>query len=241
MRLRQADRDGVSGTLEELSRIEPQIREAWGEVELVIRADSGFCREEIMSWCEQEGVDYILGLAQNGRLKEEIASEMARAEEEYQSTGQASRVYKDFSYRTLKSWSHPRRVIGKAEHLEKGANPRFVVTSIPAEKIRLRMGKVLNHYKVCKHFILTIEDGRFSWRRNEESIRAEAGLDGIHVIHTSQPKEELPAGALLDRLTHCCHIFEMKGEFFRFRESMKARSSATAHKRTETGQKTEKP
>lgn len=175
-RLRQADRDGASGTLEELSRIVPQIREAWGEVELVIRADSGFCREEIMAWCEQEGVDYILGLAQNGRLKEELASELARAEEEYQSTGQASRVYKDFNYQTLKSWSHQRRVIGKAEHLEKGANPRFVVTSIQAEKINAQTlyereycarGEMENRIKEQQHYLFADRTSAHVMRANQ--------------------------------------------------------------------------
>lgn len=129
-----------------------------------------------MAWCEQEGVDYILGLAQNGRLKEELASELARAGEEYQSTGQASRVYKDFSYQTLKSWSHQRRVIGKAEHLEKGANPRFVVTSIPAEKIDAQTlyereycarGEMENRIKEQQHYLFADRTSAHVMRANQ--------------------------------------------------------------------------
>ena len=99
-----------------------------------IRADSGFCREPIMFWCEQNNVDYVLGLAKNERLKKEIAEELQQAKELYKQTGQAARVYKDFEYQTLKSWRRSRRVVGKAEYLQKGENPRFVVTSLSIEQ-----------------------------------------------------------------------------------------------------------
>jgi hypothetical protein len=95
-----------------------------------VRGDSAFCREAIMSWCEKNDVDYVFGLAKNDRLKEEISGQLDKAKAMYQKTGKASRIYKDFYYRTLDSWSRRRRVIGKAEHLRKGANPRFVVTSL---------------------------------------------------------------------------------------------------------------
>lgn len=137
-RLRQSNGDAAAGTVEELSRIVPQIRHAWPEVEVVIRADSGFCREEIMTWCENNNVDYILGLAKNKRLKKEIEEELSQAKLECERTGHSARVFKDFSYSTLKSWSRARRVVGKAEHLGKGANPRFVVTSIPSERLDAR-------------------------------------------------------------------------------------------------------
>ena len=91
-----------------------------------------------MLWCEQNNVDYILGLAKNDRLKNEIAPELAQAKELYEQTTQASRVYKDFEYQTLKSWSKPRRVIGKAEYVAKGENPRFVVTSLSADEFDAR-------------------------------------------------------------------------------------------------------
>lgn len=137
-RLRQSNGDAAAGTVEELSRIVSQIRQAWGEVEITIRADSGFCREAIMAWCETNQVDYLLGLAKNERLKKEIEDGLNEAKSEYERTGHSSRVFKDFVYQTLNSWSRARRVVGKAEHLEKGANPRFVVTSIPAERIDAR-------------------------------------------------------------------------------------------------------
>lgn len=134
-RLRSSNIDASEGTVEELKRIVPQIREKWPDVEIVVRGDSGFARDAIMSWCEENEVDYVLGLAKNSRLKEEISEELEAAKKKYEETQHAARVYKDFRYQTKKSWERERRVIGKAEHLSKGSNPRFVVTSIPPEQI----------------------------------------------------------------------------------------------------------
>ncbi|GAN34992.1 IS1380 family transposase [Candidatus Brocadia sinica] len=106
----------------------------WPEVKIVVRGDSGSAREEIMSWCEANHVDYLFGLARNSRLQEEIQGEMEEARKQYEQTGRASRVYKDFFYKTVKSWSKGRRVVGKVEYLEKGPNPRFVVTSLKSEE-----------------------------------------------------------------------------------------------------------
>ncbi len=132
-RLRPADIDAAAGSVKHLKRIVAQVREAWPEVKIVIRADSGFCREPIMAWCEADGVDYVLGLAQNTRLKAMIAAEQEQARVEFERTKEAARVFTDLQYRTLDSWSRERRVVAKAEHLAKGANPRFVVTSLKAQ------------------------------------------------------------------------------------------------------------
>jgi hypothetical protein len=139
-RLRRSNIDGAEGAIEELNRIVGQIRQAWPEVKIIIRADSGFCRDDLMSWCEDERnrVDYVLGLAKNERLKKEIAEEMKQAEAQFGETQQPARMFKEFRYETLKSWSRERRVIGKAEHLEKGANPRFVVTSLSSDRFDAR-------------------------------------------------------------------------------------------------------
>ena len=137
-RLRTADQDGAAGTVEELARIIERIRVSWPQTRIIVRGDSGFCRDDLMTWCEAQGVEYVLGLAKNSRLKGAIAIEMAEAKVEYEATQQASRVFRDFRYRTRKSWSCERRVIGKAEHLAKGENPRFVVTSLPAEALDAR-------------------------------------------------------------------------------------------------------
>ena len=133
-RLRPSNIDASAGSVEELQRIVKQIRAAWPKVRILVRADSGFCREELMAWCEAEGVDYVLGLAKNERLKAQIKKELTKAERQYQETRRAARIFKEFYYKTRKSWSGQRRVVAKAEHLEKGENPRFVVTSLPAEE-----------------------------------------------------------------------------------------------------------
>jgi hypothetical protein len=132
-RLRPSNIDAWAGSREELERIVAQIRPAWPEVKITLRGDSGFCREELMAWCEAHGVDYVLGLAKNERLKAEIVAELEQAATEYTATGRAARVFKEFTYQTRESWSRARRVVAKAEHLEKGSNPRFVVTSFTAQ------------------------------------------------------------------------------------------------------------
>jgi hypothetical protein len=133
-KLRPSNIDASEGAVEQLERIVGQIRQAWPGVEVVVRADSGFAREALMSWCEANGVDYVLGLAKNSRLEAELAEVMEQARQGYERNGQATRLFKDFTYQTRDSWSRPRRVIGKAEYLAKGANPRFVVTSLSVEE-----------------------------------------------------------------------------------------------------------
>ena len=137
-RLRRSNIDGADGAVDELERIVGQIRQVWPTVSIIIRADSGFCRDELLAWCESHPVDYVIGLAKNSRLKQEIAEEMVQAEAEFNATGKPARVFKDFQYRTLNSWTRARRVVGKAEFLDKGANPRFIVTSLPPERFQAR-------------------------------------------------------------------------------------------------------
>ena len=137
-KLRRSNIDASAGAVEEVARLVDQIRERWPKVRLVLRADSGFAREPLMLWCEASQVDYVLGLARNTRLVGEVAAELDLARTEAEQTGQAARRFKDFCYQTLDTWSHARRVIGKAEQLagtggETSANPRFVVTSLTTE------------------------------------------------------------------------------------------------------------
>lgn len=132
-KLRPSNIDASAGSLKELQRIVEHIRRRWPRVEILIRGDSGFCREAIMVWCEQNHVDYVLGLAKNDRLLAEIGDELEEAKRHWEQTGQPARVFKEFSYSTRNSWSRSRRVIAKAEHLDKGHNPRFVVTSVPTQ------------------------------------------------------------------------------------------------------------
>jgi len=133
-RLRPANQDAAAGSVEEVSRIVAQLRQRWPEVKIVLRADSGFCREVLMAWCEHNHVGYVFGLARNQRLAKIIGAPMQQARVLHQSTGKAARIFTEFHYRTKKSWSCSRRVVAKAEFLDKGENPRFVVTSLTADE-----------------------------------------------------------------------------------------------------------
>jgi hypothetical protein len=132
-KLRPSNIDASAGALKQLQKIVAQIRNAWPDVAITIRGDSGFCREPIMAWCEANGVDYVLGLAQNRRLLAMITAEQEQARAAFERTTEPSRVFAELEYRTLKTWNRARRVVAKAEHLAKGPNPRFVVTSLSAE------------------------------------------------------------------------------------------------------------
>lgn len=132
--LRPADQDGAAGSVVKLTGLVERIRQQWSDVQIIVRGDSGFCRENLMRWCEDNGVDYILGLAKNDRLGWEIDLELELAKAESEATGKPARRFKDFAYQTLKSWSRARRVVGKAEYLPKGPNSRFVVTSLSVQQ-----------------------------------------------------------------------------------------------------------
>ena len=134
-KLRRANIDASAGAVEEIARIVAQIRARWPKVKIRLRADSGFAREELMAWCEENGVDYVFGLARNDRLAAKIGRELKSAQREASRTGRAARRFKDFQWTTLESWSRRRRVIGKAEWTKGEANPRFIVTSLGRDEI----------------------------------------------------------------------------------------------------------
>jgi hypothetical protein len=158
-RLRRANIDASAGALEEVARIVGQIRARWPRVRILLRADSGFAREALMAWCEAHRVDFVFGLARNARLVEELAIDLAWAEEEATCTGGSARRFRDFRWSTLDSWSRRRRVIGKAEWTRGAANPRFIVTSLCSAKIDARSlyeriycarGEMENRIKECQ-------------------------------------------------------------------------------------------
>jgi hypothetical protein len=137
-KLRPSNVDAAAGAVAELERIVGQIRERWPAVEIWIRADSGFARDAILAWCEANEVHYVLGLAKNRRLSAAIGRELHEAKQQQEATGQAVRRFQELTYRTRKSWSRERRVVAKAEQLPGKANPRFVVTSLPADRFAAR-------------------------------------------------------------------------------------------------------
>jgi hypothetical protein len=175
-RLRQSNVGPAEGTVEELERIVTQIREQWPEVKIVIRADSAFSRDDIMSWCEQNGVEFVLGLARNARLERMLASEMEQARAESERTGGPFRSYKELEYRTLDSWSRTRRVVGKAEYLVDKPNARFVVTSLPIEEVAAQplyendycgRGDMENRIKEQKTFLFSDRTSAATMRANQ--------------------------------------------------------------------------
>jgi hypothetical protein len=137
-RLRTANRDASDGAVQLLAFLVARIQARWPEVRIIVRGDAGFTREELMAWCEAHGVNYVFGLAKNPRLLKRIRLQQYEAQRACQAASRAARVFTEFRYRTQKSWSRNRRVIAKAEHLEKGANPRFVVTNIPGRRLHSR-------------------------------------------------------------------------------------------------------
>jgi Transposase DDE domain group 1 len=133
-RLRSANIDASAGSLAEIRRIVEQIRQCWPEVRIILRGDSGFCRDELMSWCEDNGVDYVFGFARNPRLRTIIAETLVEAARQWEQTQKPARVFVEFPYQTTTgSWNHPRRVVAKAEHIDGKENPRYVVTSLSTE------------------------------------------------------------------------------------------------------------
>lgn len=137
VRLRQANIDASAGSVKEVERIVGQIRARWPEVKITLRGDSGFCRNELMAWCEQQKpqVHYVLGMARNARLRAIIAPQLEQAAAEYKRTQQAARVFADFQHETTTgSWDCQRRVVAKAEHIDGKENPRYLVTSLSAEE-----------------------------------------------------------------------------------------------------------
>lgn len=154
--LRPSNIDASQGTEEALSKIVGQLRRKLKNIKIIVRGDSGFARESIMQYCEKAGIDYVLGLARNARLESELENDMAEAEAQFKKTAVATRLFKDFQYKTLDSWSRTRRVIGKAEYLPKGPNPRFIVTSLSRSALKAaelyencycKRGEMENHIK----------------------------------------------------------------------------------------------
>jgi hypothetical protein len=137
-RLRRSNTGPAVGSRDEINRLVARIRQRWPQVRIMLRGDSGFCTDEIMSWCEEHRVDYVLGLARNVRLERSVAPALEQAQRQFEQTQQPARVFVEFEHETLSgSWSRKRRVIAKAEHIAGKANPRFVVTSLdqPAQPL----------------------------------------------------------------------------------------------------------
>jgi Transposase DDE domain group 1 len=179
-KLRRANIDASAGAVPEIARIVGRIRAAWPRVKVLLRADSGFAREELMAWAEANEVDYVFGLARNARLVERIYIDLAWAEEAAQRSGRPERRFADFRWTTRDSWSRRRRVVAKAEWMpgrgEAGANPRFVVTSLRPREIAARTlyeklycarGDMENRIKECQLDLFADRTSAASMRANQ--------------------------------------------------------------------------
>ena len=176
-KLRRANIDAAAGAVEEIERIVAQIRARWPKTRILLRADSGFAREGLMTWCESHDVDYLFGLARNVRLQKKIAVELAEAKAaSVAHDGAAVRCFKDFMWRTKKSWSQMRRVVAKAEWTHGGANPRFVVTSLSADEVAAKplyeerycsRGEMENRIKECQLDLFADRTSSHSMRANQ--------------------------------------------------------------------------
>jgi hypothetical protein len=130
-RLRPSNIDPSAGSRKEIERIVAKIRALWPNVQIVLRGDSGFCRQELMAWCEAHQVDYVFGMARHAVLEKIVAGALQQARQQWEQTQQPARVFVEFEQETVSgTWSRRRRVVAKAEHIDGKSNPRFVVTSL---------------------------------------------------------------------------------------------------------------
>jgi Transposase DDE domain group 1 len=175
-KLRPANIDASAGSVEEVARIVSRIRQRWPKVRILLRADSGFAREALMVWCENNGVDFLFGLAKNSRLVAEIEAELAQAAEQSRQTEKPARRFKDFIWQTRNSWSRERRVVAKAEWTSGQANPRFVVTSLAREehearhlyeKLYCARGEMENRIKECQLDLYADRTSAHTMRANQ--------------------------------------------------------------------------
>ena len=199
-RLRRANIDAAAGAVEEMTRIISRIHVRWPRVRILLRADSGFCREALMAWCEANRVDSVFGLARNERLVTAIEAQMTTARAEAEVSGKPARRFKDFHWSTRDSWSRARRVIGKAEWTQGEANPRFIVTSLMAqacdarrlyETIYCARGAMENRIKECQLDLFADRTSAASMRANQLRLWFASlayvllcGLRRIGLVHT---------------------------------------------------------
>jgi hypothetical protein len=174
--LRKSDIDASDGALEVLQRLVKLIRHKWPLVKILVRADSGFCRDALMSWCEANEVKYLFGMAKNRRLLKRITHTMKKARRDWACSGRAARRFIQFSYRTRNSWSRARRVVGKAEYMDKGENPRFVVANLSPqeyeaqelyEKLYCARGEMENRIKEQQLYLFADRTSSATMRANQ--------------------------------------------------------------------------
>jgi len=170
--LRPGDVDSAHHAWGILSLLVKRLRQAWPQVHVILRGDSGFCRDRMLSWCERHGVSYIVGIGQNSRLNEMAAPWIELSEAGFELTGQKQRLFAELSY-AARSWKQERRVIAKAEHTALGANPRYIVTNLPGEpqslyeKIYCARGEMENRIKEQQLYLFADRTSCMNWLPNQ--------------------------------------------------------------------------
>jgi hypothetical protein len=175
-KLRRSAVDAADGAVEEVARVIARIRACWPRTRILVRADSGFARDDLMAWCEDNGVGFLLGLAKTSRLVAEIATELEFVAAKSGRTGRPERRFKSFMWMTRNSWSRRRRVVAKAEWTQGEANPRFVVTSLSPgdgepqrlyEETYCARGDMENRIKECQLDLFADRTSAATMRANQ--------------------------------------------------------------------------
>ena len=198
--LRPGDVDSAQHAWGILSVLVKRLRQAWPQVHIILRGDSGFCRDRMLRWCERHGVSYIVGIAQNSRLNEMAAAWIDQAAGGFEYSGQKQRLFAELDY-AARSWKQSRRVIVKAEHTALGANPRYIVTNLPGqpqtlyERIYCARGEMENRIKEQQLYLFADRTSCMIWLPNQlrlllssmaycllEAIRSQA-LKNTQLVH----------------------------------------------------------
>ena len=170
--LRPSNIDGAKHAWAILALLVKRLRQTWPDVRITLRADSGFCRDPMLRWCERHGVGYIVGLAKNTRLNGQAEIWMALAEAAYRPSGEKQRLFVDLRY-GAHSWKERRRVIARLEHGPKGANPRYVVTNLEGDgqhlydKLYCQRGEMENRIKECQLDMFADRTSCHDWWPNQ--------------------------------------------------------------------------
>ena len=170
--LRPSNIDGAKHAWAVLALLVKRLRQRWPDVRIILRADSGFCRDRMLRWCERHGVGYIVGLAKNTRLNGQAEIWMGWAEAAYHHSGEKQRLFVDLRY-GAHSWNKRRRVIARLEHGPKGANPRYVTTNLEGDGQRLydrlycQRGEMENRIKECQLDMFADRTSCHDWWPNQ--------------------------------------------------------------------------
>jgi hypothetical protein len=207
--LRPSNIDPARGAWGILKLLVQRLREVWPEVQIIFRADSGFCRHHMLNWCDKNGIDYIVGIAKNSRLLEAAQPLIHQSQRQFELTGQKQRLFGDLLY-GARSWRYARRIIAKAEHSRKGSNPRFVVTNLSGdgaelyEKLYCARGEAENRIKEQQLDLFADRTSCMNWLPNQLRVL----LSGLAYTLMAAVRRLALAGTELTRA--CCGTIRLK-------------------------------